>query len=129
MLAAMINGGNATIFVSDFERALHFYTEVMEFPLRFRAENFWAEVQVGDSLVIGLHPASDNAAAPGTVGAIHIGLNVNEPLAGVIEKLTARGVTFDGPMVEDAGAGKFVNFRDPDGNRLYLWESAAGAES
>lgn len=121
----MINAGNATVFVSDFERALQFYTEVLGFSLRFRAENFWAEVQIGDSLVIGIHPASENAAAPGTVGAIHIGLNVDEPLAGVIEKLTARGVKFDGPMVEDEGAGKFVNFRDPDGNRLYLWESAA----
>jgi catechol 2,3-dioxygenase-like lactoylglutathione lyase family enzyme len=122
----MITDGNATIFVSDFERAVQFYTEVMGFPLRFRAENFWAEVQVGEHFVIGIHPASENAAAPGTEGSIQIGLNVVGSLEEEMKKLTDRGLEFEGPMVADPNAGnKFANFRDPDGNRLYLWESAA----
>ena len=120
----MITGGNATIFVSDFERALNFYTEVLGCTLRYRAESFWAEVQAGDSLVIGIHPASENAAPPGTVGAMHIGLNVGEPLETVMEKLRAGGVEFGEPVAEQGDAGRFVNFRDPDGNRLYLWQSA-----
>ncbi|MHC4938968.1 MAG: VOC family protein [Planctomycetota bacterium] len=120
----MIDSGNATIFVSDFERAVEFYTGVMEFPLRFRAGNFWAEVAVGEQMVIGIHPQSDNAAPPGTAGSIHIGLNVTKPIEEVVQTLTDRGVRFDGPIVADDDAGKFANFRDPDGNRFYLWEAA-----
>ena len=120
----MIDGGNVTIFVSDFERALRFYTEVLGFPLKMRAENFWAEVVAGGNLVIGIHPQSENAAPPGTEGSMQIGLSVTGSLPEFMKTLEKKGVKFDGPMIEDAGAGRFANFRDPDGNRLYLWESA-----
>jgi len=123
----MINGGNATIFVSDFERAIHFYTEILGMPLRLRAENFWAEVVAGKDLVIGIHPESGNAAKPGTRGSIQIGLNVTGPLHELVDDLKVKGVEFDGPIVEDDGVGKFARFRDPDGNALYFWEPAAVA--
>ena len=120
----MIDGGNATIFVSDFERALHFYTEVLGMPLRFRAETFWAEVQAGESLVIGIHPESETAAPPGTPGSMQIGLNVNGSLVDLVADLKTKGVEFTSPIIEDEGVGKFARFRDPDGNALYFWEQA-----
>jgi hypothetical protein len=40
----------------------------------------------------------------------------------VVERLTAKGVHFLGPIVNDAGAGSFVDLEDPDGNFIYLWE-------
>ena len=127
----MIKGGNVTVFVADFEGTLRFYTDVLGFPLRFRAENFWAEVAAGEgdaALVIGIHPASDAAAAPGTVGAMHIGLMVEGPLPEFMKTLESRGVQFDGPMIEDPGSGnRFANLRDPEGNRLYLWEQQQDA--
>ena len=123
----MIHGGNATIFVSDFERAIRFYTETLGMPLRFRAEDFWAEVVAGEGLVLGIHPESENAAKPGTRGSIQIGLNVTGPLRELVNDLEAKGVEFLGPIVEDDGVGKFARFRDPDGNELYFWEPAAGA--
>lgn len=122
----MFKGGNATLFVADFEASLRFYTEVLGLPLRMRAENYWAEVVAGDDLVIGIHPSNDDHAAPGTVGAIEIGLIVDEPLEKVIERLKPRGVNFKGPIVEDDnGAMRFQYLEDPDGNRIYLWEHAA----
>ena len=120
----MIDGGNVTVFVSDFERAIHFYTEVLGMPLRMRAENFWAEVVAGKDLVIGIHPESENAAKPGTQGAMQIGLNVSGPLHELVEDLKGKGVVFEGAIVEDDGVGKFARFRDPDGNALYFWEPA-----
>ncbi len=117
----MINGGNATIFVSDMDKAIHFYTEVLGMKLRMRAENFWAEVQAGDTLVIGLHPASPSAEAPGTPGAIQIGLTVTEPLEEIERQLGNHGVKFSGGITED-GPGRFASFKDPDGNILYFWE-------
>ena len=125
----MIDGGNVTIFVSDFEEALRFYTEVLGFPLKMRAENFWAEVVAGDNLVIGIHPRSENAAPPGTEGSMQIGLNVTGSLPDFMKSLEKKGVKFDGPMIEDPSAGnRFANFRDPDGNRLYLWEAVPVAK-
>ena len=121
----MINGGNATIFVSDFERAIHFYSGILGMPVRFRAENFWAEVVAGEGLVIGIHPESENAAKPGTAGSIQIGLTVTGPLPELVEDLEGKGVAFDGPIVKDDGVGSFARFHDPDGNVLYFWEPTA----
>jgi predicted enzyme related to lactoylglutathione lyase len=123
----MIDGGNATVYVSDFEAALGFYTRVLGLRLRFRAGNNWAEVDAGRGMVIGIHPATPHGPKPGTKGAIQIGLNVSEPLDEVMRKLSAAGVTFVSPMVADADAGRFVSLEDPDGNSLYLWETAKPA--
>ncbi len=120
----MIHGGNATLFVADFEAAVSFYTQTLGLELRFRAENFWAEVSAGKDLVIGIHPIGPNTPAAGLKGSVHIGLNVTEPLDDVMAKLVKRGVTFDGDVVEDDGVGRFAYLRDPAGNTIYLWEAA-----
>lgn len=128
----MINGGNATIFVSDMDEAVHFYTEILGLKLRFRADNHWAEVTAGDTLVLGLHPASPAAAPPGTRGAIQIGLNVTQPLEGIVARLREQGVDVADTIADDGDAGRFVTLTDPDGNALYLWEgapSSPGGES
>jgi predicted enzyme related to lactoylglutathione lyase len=113
----MINGGNATIFVADMDKAVRFYTEVLGLELRFRAGNHWAEVRAGVTLVIGLHPESPMAAPPGTKGAIQIGLNVTEPLEGVIARLREQGVDVADGIAEDREAGRFATLNDLDGNR------------
>lgn len=118
----MLSGGNATIFVSDMDKAIDFYTNVLGMELRMRAENHWAEVQAGSTLVIGLHPASPNAEAPGTPGAIQIGLTVTIPLEELQQRLDGHGVKFQGEIVDD-GPGRFANIRDLDGNRIYFWET------
>lgn len=124
----MIDGGNATIFVSDMDRSIQFYTEVLGMKLRMRADNHWAEVQAGSNLVIGIHPASPSAEPPGTPGAIHIGLSVSTPLEEIQKKLSQHGVNFVGDIIDD-GPGRFANLRDPDGNRLYFWECRPAAAS
>jgi catechol 2,3-dioxygenase-like lactoylglutathione lyase family enzyme len=119
----MIRGGNATIFVSDFDAAVRFYTEVLGLTLRMNAAPYWAEVVAGNELVIGIHPTNENHAAPGTVGAVEIGLTIDGTLEQMIEQLTPKGVDFRGRIVSDAnGTLRFQYLRDPDGNVLYLME-------
>ncbi len=121
----MILGGNATLYVSDFEAAVRFYTEDLGLPIRFRAGNHWAEVVAGKDLVIGLHPARPNGPKPGTAGAVQIGLVVEGPLEDVLARLAERGVAIDGPLIDDPGSGfRFANIRDLDGNPIYLWEKS-----
>ena len=120
----MIHGGNCTVFVSNMDKAVDFYTNVLGLKLRRRFDNNWAEVEAGPDLMIGLHPATDKAPAPGTPGSIHIGLTVTEPLETVMGTLAERGVEFVSPVVSDE-PGRFVFLQDPDGHVIYLWEHAS----
>jgi catechol 2,3-dioxygenase len=122
---AVIRGGNATIYVSDMQRAVDFYHNTLELPLVFRADDHWAELDAGGGLHLGLHPTSRRRPAPGTPGGITVGLAVDEPIAQVIETLKNRGVIVEGPVMEEGGLA-LAFFSDPDGNPLYLAETVDG---
>jgi len=121
----MITAGNVTVFVSDMDRAVDFYVNQLGLKLGQRFDNHWAEIHVGQTLVIGLHPKSDKAPAPGTAGAMSIGLTIDEPIEEAVKRLSAKGVQFQGPITRDQKGGlAFAGFGDPDGNPLYLCEVA-----
>jgi catechol 2,3-dioxygenase-like lactoylglutathione lyase family enzyme len=46
----MISGGNATVYVSNMDNAIRFYTEVLGLKLTNRFGNHWATVQAGKTL-------------------------------------------------------------------------------
>jgi catechol 2,3-dioxygenase-like lactoylglutathione lyase family enzyme len=117
----MISGGNVTVFVSDMDAAVEFYTNVLGLKLTNRFGNHWATVDGGKGLIIGLHPASPKFPAPGTKGGMMIGLEIDEPMEAVVERLQRKGVRFKGPIIKDE-PGRFVDFEDLDGNPFYLWE-------
>jgi catechol 2,3-dioxygenase-like lactoylglutathione lyase family enzyme len=115
----MIQGGNVTVYVSDINVAIDFYTQTLGLELRMRAEDHWAEIEAGPGLIIGLHPASEHGPQPGSRGALSIGLNVSGTLEEEVEALTRKGVAFQGPIVDDEQV-RLAFFADPDGNPLYL---------
>ena len=117
----MIRGAPPTVFVSDMDRSVAFYTETLGLALAFGAGEHWAQVNAGNGTEIGLHPRSDQAPEPGSVGAISIGLNVDEPIDEVIAKLVKLGVEFPQGVSSD-GMLRLAHFADPDGNPLYLCE-------
>ena len=120
----MIEGGGPTIYVSNMDRAVEFYTEVLGLRLVSRYGDEWASVDAGKGMTIGLHPAAERMGAPGTLGSINIGFNVTQSIDVVVRTLESRGVTFDEPIKGDAnGSIKLAFFGDPDGNSLYLCES------
>jgi len=116
----MITGGNATVIVSNMDAAVQFYTEVLGLKLTNRFGNNWATVHAGTGLTIGLHPASAKYPAPGTKGAMMLGLEIDEPIEGVVDRLSKKGVKFSSIIRDSPGA--WVGFDDPDGNAIYLWE-------
>jgi catechol 2,3-dioxygenase-like lactoylglutathione lyase family enzyme len=120
---AVITGGIPTIYVSDMDRAVKFYTEALGLKLRYQAGPGWAEVEVGGS-TIGLHGTHPGGPPAGQSGSISVGMTVDEPLDRVVETLKARGVQFRGPIREDT-AIRLAFFGDPDGNDLYLCEVQA----
>jgi predicted enzyme related to lactoylglutathione lyase len=117
----MVAGGNATVFVSNMDQAVRFYTDVLGLKLTNRFGDHWATVEAGRGLTIGLHPASPQYPAPGTKGGIMLGLEIDEPIDRAIARLTERGVRMTGPVIRSE-PGSFVHFQDPDGNEIYFWE-------
>lgn len=119
----MIRGGNATIYVSDMDRAVEFYTNTLGLKLQFRAGNHWAQVDAGNGMQIGLHPSGPQSPPAGKSGSISVGFTINQPLDQVVATLKSRGVAFRGPIMDDAKGGiRLAFFGDPDGNDLYLAE-------
>src|ERR1700733_158096 len=117
----MITGGNATVFVSNMDRAVQFYVEVLGLKLTNRFGDNWATVEAGKGLTIGLHPASPKHPAPGTKGAIMLGLEIDEPIEAAVARLEQKGVRMKGSSIQSE-AGNFAHLEDPDGNEIYLWE-------
>lgn len=122
----MISGGNATIFVSNMDAAVHFYTQVLGLKLSNRFGDSWATVEAGKGLTIGLHPASAKYPAPGTKGAVMLGLEIDEAIDTVVARLNERGVRIKGSVMRDQ-SGNFAHLEDPDGNEMYLWEMEPSA--
>ena len=116
----MIYGGNATVYVSNMDTAIRFYTEVLGLKLSNRFGNNWATVQAGKTLVIGLHPWSDKYPRPGTKGSVQLGLVVSqdEPIQSLAERLRRHGVEVNG--IIESEAGNYISFEDPDGNPIYV---------
>ena len=120
----IIDGGIPTVFVSDVDRSIAFYTDVLELKLRERFGNQWALIETRERLIFGLHPASSSGPPSGTVGSVTIGFNVTKPLEEVVEKLRQKGVRFHTSIKDGADVGmRTIFFGDPDGNQFYLCEA------
>lgn len=124
----MIRGGNSTVWVSDMDRAIRFYTETLGLKLRLRRQDRWATIDAGDGNLVGLHPSREGTMAAGQRGSICVGFEVSEPLEEVVATLESRGVRFEGGIREDEDPEVLVRiapFTDLDGNELYLFEYKA----
>jgi len=124
----MISGGNATVFVSNMDTSVRFYTEVLGLRLSNRFGDSWATVEAGKGLTIGLHPPSPRYPAPGTRGSMMLGLEIDEPIDGMVARLGEKGVRIKGSIIRDE-PGNFVHLEDPDGNEIYLWETHPASET
>jgi catechol 2,3-dioxygenase-like lactoylglutathione lyase family enzyme len=120
----LFTGGNATIYVTDMDRSVQFYTETLGLHLAFRAGDSWAQIDAGQGLTLGLHVALHGVPSPGTNGAITVGLEVARPIDEVAQELGRRGVAVRRPPPD--GAAKLAFFSDPDGNSLYAAEVPNG---
>jgi catechol 2,3-dioxygenase-like lactoylglutathione lyase family enzyme len=117
-----IHGGTASVYVSNMDRSIAFYRDVLGFPLLTRVGETWAEHDAGAGLIIGLHPANPPATpAPGTSGAISLELRTTRPLDEVVRQLRDRGVEFAGEIVTYP-AVRLIPLLDPDRNALILVE-------
>jgi predicted enzyme related to lactoylglutathione lyase len=115
----MVTGGNATVYISNMDAAIRFYTQTLGMQLKDHYGDHWATVVAG-GFEIGLHPAG--VQQPGVAGSITVGLMVDD-IEAAGAKLSQGGAHAMDPVMQGSG-GSFLHFQDPDGNRLYLWQMA-----
>jgi lactoylglutathione lyase len=117
----LIVEATVTILVSDLDRALHFYRDILGLALRKKNAKY-AEVEV-HGFLLGLHLVEGDAAAANVTGNLSVGFRV-EDLKAEVARLVDRGLMFSSSIQEGAG-GWFAYFQDPDGTPLYLWQRKA----
>ena len=66
----MFSGGNVTVYVSNMDKAVRFYSETLGLKLAYRFGDHWASVEAGKGLTIGLHPASAQSPAGRSIPAL-----------------------------------------------------------
>jgi catechol 2,3-dioxygenase-like lactoylglutathione lyase family enzyme len=116
----MYTSANVTLMVSDFNRAISFYTDTLGLGLKARYGDDWAEVEA-PGLTIGLHPTGERGPSAIQAVGVSIGLGVNG-IEQVMADLAAKGVRFAPPGIIDTGVERLANFSDPDQMPLYLYE-------
>lgn len=109
---------NAHYWTKDMDAAVSFYRDVLGLGMRMRAGEDWAEFDVGGTTV-ALHGTREGHAPPQAGATVVFEV---EDLEQAIVSLRARGVGFEGEVNEVPGHGRFVSFRDPDGNLLQIFQ-------
>ena len=108
------------VFVSDFERALTFYTEKLGMGVAFRSDEMgWAQLDTGEAN-LGIERVEPGADEEGLVGRyVGVSLSVDD-IEKAYQTLKERGVPFEGPPERMPWGGVMAHLRDPDGNVLTL---------
>lgn len=103
-------------FVSDMDRAVGFYRDVLGLRLLYRTGDDWAQFEAGP-VQLGLHGSGPGQHRPGGTLAFRV-----DDLDASRAALAARGIGFTPEGVGEDGEPRFVEFSDPDGNVLGLLE-------
>jgi lactoylglutathione lyase len=110
--------------VSDLERAIPFYRDVLGLPFDYVYEGWWAEFRVAPVSLALCGPPAGQAPRPGYAGGATVALAVPDVAAAVAE-LRRAGVPVllepvESPVCWTAAVA------DPDGNRINLHQRKDG---
>jgi len=124
--------GHIHLKVSDIDRAITFYRDVLGFDVTQRYGTQAAFLSAGGyHHHIGLNTwesQGGHSPAPGTTGLYHVAfVYPNRPALGAaIKAVTDAGIALDGAA--DHGVSEAIYLRDPDGNGIELYRDRPEAE-
>jgi len=104
-------------YVSDMDRGIRFYTDILGFRLISR--DVIARFDV-DGVLFELVPSTSYGSAHSRAGNARLCLRV-ENVEGTLRELKSKGVPVS--SAEDKPGGVLGSFEDPDGNEICLWQS------
>src|SRR5256714_9872112 len=124
--------GHVHLTVSDLDRALSFYRDVLGFEITSRYGRDAVFLSAGGyHHHIGLNTWAGRGAAappPGTTGLYHFAILYPDrrALAAVVRRVIDAGIPLEGAA--DHGVSEAVYLRDPDGNGVELYCDRPGSE-
>jgi len=127
-----VDVGHVHLKVSDLERSIRFYSDVLGFELTQRYGTQAAFLSAGGyHHHIGLNTWESRGGpppAPGTTGLFHVAFRYPDraSLADALRRLTEHGVRLDG--ASDHGVSEALYLHDPDGNGIELYRDRAPEE-
>jgi predicted enzyme related to lactoylglutathione lyase len=111
-------------WVSDLDRAVKFYEDIVGLRLMRREASSWAEFDAGP-IGFALHAAIEGR--PMQTGGATVVFRVDD-LDVARAALESRGAEFEDHVGEVEGFARFASFRDPDGNAVQIIEYVEGRE-
>jgi len=117
--------GHVHLKVSDLDRSLGFYCDVLGFTLMQKYGDGAAFISAGDyHHHIGLNTWESRGGSPpppGTTGLYHVAIRypTRATLADALRRLERAGIQLDG--ASDHGVSEALYLRDPDGNGIELY--------
>ena len=109
------------VFVTDWDRAIRFYSETLGMPVAFRSDEIgWAQMATGEGqLALERVDPSDQEGQALIGRFVGVSLQVSDILM-TYQTLAERGVEFLAPPERQPWGGMLAHLRDPDGNILTL---------
>lgn len=113
------------VFVTDWERAMRFYTETLGMRPAYRSDEMgWAQMATGEGQLAIERVDASNQEAKQLVGRF-VGVSLQVPdITATYRTLVERGVEFTAPPQKQAWGGVLAHLRDPEGNVLTLLGTA-----
>ena len=112
---ALLKNARVILYVSDFDRALAFYSGTLGLRTAYPAEHGWAEFVTGDSAVC-IHSGREHQGP--TKGISSVSFSVAD-FDAAKARLEAQGVVMSAPF-DPCGGLRVSSFSDPDGNELAI---------
>lgn len=124
MAIAYDGGLTCSLGVTDLNRSLAWYRDLLGFTLLYRRDDIaWCELATGVQRVnVGLSERQE----AGGIGGATLTFGV-EDIAAAKAALDAQGVRQDGDVVEIPGLVRLLTFFDPDDNALMFYQDLAEA--
>lgn len=114
--------GYVNIFVTDFGRAVDFFSKTLGLKLTMREDKFGYASFDGGNISFAIAETDD----PSLVGK-HTGIGfIVDDIDKAYDEMKAKGVEFSMPPTKQPWGGTLALFKDPEGNVFYLDPGISG---
>ena len=118
--------GFVTVFVTNFEKSLDFYTNTLGMEIDYTDKENWAQFKSGEDVSLAIEKSEPDYVEQGSkmVGRfVGVTLMVDD-IQEQYSRLAGKGVEFTGRPEKQSWGGTLAHLKDLDGNVLTLMQEA-----
>ena len=119
--------GFVTVFVTDFDKSLDFYTKTLGMEIDYTDKTNWAQFKSGEDVSLAIERCDPDYVEQGSkmvgrfVGVTLMVDNIEDQY----NRLAAKGVEFTGRPEKQHWGGTLAHLKDLEGNVLTLMQEAS----